>query len=232
MDHPHVPDRRDTAVPFVAGNYDIEEGPVRPNAAEKLIRELGPNQIVTSDLRYQEFSAKGNKDVAYRNWIGSNGLLVCWDNFKKKDTNAPPVPWPSDMLWEQWLRGNRRDPHQRVSDLQYVFRSCIIEEATAKLIWLSASHGCYKTNCRGPNNQVEYTEQDSGFFAIIGSVNGGSLMKMLTQHKDELNYRKVVRVVVLGKPGLTMTEPENRSVLFVCRIAVLRTVPLNLFLWC
>ena len=51
LDHPHVPDRRDTAVPFVAGNYDIEEGPVRPSAAEHLIRELEPNQIVTSDLR-------------------------------------------------------------------------------------------------------------------------------------------------------------------------------------
>lgn len=43
-----------------------------------------------------------------------------------------------------------------------------------------------------------YTDKDDGFFAILGSPNGGVVMHMLEDHKQHVGLRYVEKVVVLG----------------------------------
>lgn len=53
---------------------------------------------------------------------------------------------------------------------------------------------------RGPGRgQVEYTEGTDGFFAILGSPNGACSMRTLIDHKSDIHYRSVERVLVVGE---------------------------------
>lgn len=54
-----------------------------------------------------------------------------------------------------------------------------------------------------------------GFYAILGSVNGANCLRLLRDHKADIGYRTVERVVVFGAAELTLKEPENRSSLFL-----------------
>jgi hypothetical protein len=59
--------------------------------------------------------------------------------------------------------------------------------------------------------QIEYTCHDNGFYAILGTPNGASTMRMLHDHRTELGHRIVEKIVVFGKDGLTMKMAETRS---------------------
>ena len=64
------------------------------------------------------------------------------------------------------------------------------------VIWHSARwSGCSKSDSKGYR---EYTKYHSGFFALLGSVNGASTMRMLLDHKEEeeIGFHIVDKVVV------------------------------------
>lgn len=48
----------------------------------------------------------------------------------------------------------------------------------------------------------EFTDIDDGFYALLGSVLGNSSMHMLLDHKAEIGYRSVDRVVLFGRKDL------------------------------
>ena len=52
----------------------------------------------------------------------------------------------------------------------------------------------------------EYTDLDDGFYALLGSVLGKSIMHMLLDHKAKIGYRSVDRVDLLGKKRLDPTQ--------------------------
>ena len=45
----------------------------------------------------------------------------------------------------------------------------------------------------------EFTKADDGFYALLGSVLGKSVVHMLLDHKAEIDYRCVGRVILVGK---------------------------------
>lgn len=63
-----------------------------------------------------------------------------------------------------------------------------------------------------------FTEQDQGFFALLGSQNGGMVMHMLIDHKHHIGLRYVEKVVVLGQssqqssPDFYFVLSERRNI--------------------
>ena len=56
---------------------------------------------------------------------------------------------------------------------------------------------------------------DGYYFAILGSPNGASSMRMLNDHKAAIGSRSVERVVVLGDQNISLEEPQSRSFLLL-----------------
>ena len=63
----------------------------------------------------------------------------------------------------------------------------------------------------GPHFYREYTECDAGYYAILGSPNGASSMRMLHDHKAAIGYPTIERIIVLGDHKVTLKTPESRS---------------------
>lgn len=61
----------------------------------------------------------------------------------------------------------------------------------------------------GSDAYREYTVRDKGFFAILGSVLGRSAGNILLDHKEDIGYRIVERVIVFGKKGEGEYEYEQ-----------------------
>ncbi|KAF3004772.1 hypothetical protein E8E13_001730 [Curvularia kusanoi] len=59
--------------------------------------------------------------------------------------------------------------------------------------------------------QVECTSQDNGFYALLGTPNEASTLRMLRDHRSELSHRVVENVVVFGHEDITMEKPQQRS---------------------
>ena len=73
----------------------------------------------------------------------------------------------------------------------------------------------------GNHGHKEYIEVDDGFYALLGSVPGKLAMRMLLDHKAEVVYRLVDRVILVGQndpdPGkarsflIQLSEPRSRK---------------------
>lgn len=152
--------------------------------------------------------------IAYNNWMDSKeGVMVCNENFNEYDENAPADKiYHSDVLWQSWaMVANAAGSDS--SALQAIVRYTVVNEPTKEVIWEAARvSSCTK---KGPNYHSEYTDKDKGYYAFLGSVNGGSSMRMLLDHKAETGYRTVDRVVVLGDDQLTLKEPRARTVVLL-----------------
>ncbi|KAH9875805.1 hypothetical protein IAQ61_003269, partial [Plenodomus lingam] len=56
---------------------------------------------------------------------------------------------------------------------------------------------------------IEYTRHDNGFYAILGTPNRASTMRMLRDHQTELGHRIVEKIVVFSNKNLTMKMAET-----------------------
>ena len=54
---------------------------------------------------------------------------------------------------------------------------------------------------------VEYSPLDNGFYALLGSPNGKTIMRMLLDHKSHIGYKTVERIVLVGDDKLDLSEP-------------------------
>ena len=157
-----------------------------------------------------------HEDAAYCNHIDSkSGVMICNENFKNRDKNASEKRlWPSEILWQSWTTVARTQGF-RPGDLKVIVRSWIVNEPTQRMIWQAAKLST--CSMRGPKDHKEYTEWDQGYYAILGSVNGASCMRMLLDHKAAMGFRTIERVLVLGKldAQLGVEEPQARSVVFL-----------------
>jgi hypothetical protein len=194
--------------------YHVESRPLRANAARAIQVTLEACEISTSDWVYVEvksFIAKKRESAPYCNHVdGGNGVLVCSENIKSRDENAPDDKlWPSEILWQSWVMAAKAQGSQP-SDLHAIVRSMIVNESTKRVIWRAANRSTFTR--QGPDHYTEYTERDQGYHAFLGSVNGASSMRMLLDHKAALGYRTVERVMILGNKDLTLTKPEARTV--------------------
>jgi hypothetical protein len=210
--------------------YKIESRRLNSNTENSLRLPLLSCGVLISNSTYVDVSSAGAYWAAYSNWFDPlHGLIVCNENFKIRDENSEDKKlWPPEVLWQCW-KSKALEAEKRASDLCAVMRLCIVNDASQIAIWQASQHSSFSRIDK--NNQVEYTSQDNGFYAILGSPNGANTMRMLRDHRTELGHRVVEKVVVLGKKGLTMGMPETRDMVILLsdRRKPLSRIPIRVF---
>lgn len=178
--------------------------------------DVGPLQFVEvwSPSQYR----KG--DFAYLNHFDTKGGIIVIDGqYKRRDTNGPDkrLP-PSEVTWQSWVMAAEVD-HADPGHLIAVAVFKVVNESSKRVIWHAARLS--SRTKEDVDNYVEFTDKDDGYFATLGSVNGGTIVRMLADHQEEIGHRKVERVALLGNRGLTLEEPESRT--FVVLLSPPRT---------
>ncbi|KAH8746583.1 hypothetical protein F5883DRAFT_437940, partial [Diaporthe sp. PMI_573] len=90
-----------------------------------------------------------------------------------------------------------RQSHQSTSNLRIIFQDTVDNVETRGLIKKAQTSPSSYTQGDDSGYRV-YTDIDEGFYAILGSPNGGVVMHMLDDHKHHVGLRYVEKVVVLG----------------------------------
>jgi hypothetical protein len=94
------------------------------------------------------------------------------------------------------LAGDRL-PSFDPSSLRIIARTAVINLSARRAIWYAARRSTSLVKDPSTGYAV-YTKEDDGFYAILGSTNGASSMRLLIDHKAELGNRTVERIVVVG----------------------------------
>ena len=149
--------------------------------------------------------SRRNWDVAYSYHISAcTGLLLVNQASKDHDVNPSKRRLkPSEVAWQWFLLGAERD-RVRPARLQCIVLYHIVNFDTKKVIYetIRSSTSTFEKDF----GYKEYTDLDDGFYALLGSVLGKSMMQMLLDHKAEMGYRSVDRVILLGKRGIDPAE--------------------------
>jgi hypothetical protein len=93
-----------------------------------------------------------------------------------------------------WLREDRILVDCKAASLD---RTAVINLSARRTIWYAARRSTSLVEDPSTGYAV-YTKEDDGFYAILGSTNGASSMRLLIDHKAELGNRTVERIVVVG----------------------------------
>ena len=149
-------------------------------------------------------------DTAYSYHVSARtGLLLVNQAFKEKDLNPPERRLrPTEIAWQSFVHGAERDG-VRPSRLRCMVLYHIVNDDTKRLICETIRRST--STVEKDFGYKESTDLDEGFYALLGSVLGKSMMHMLLDHKAEMGYRCVDRVVLLGKQGLDPAEPWQLS---------------------
>ena len=75
------------------------------------------------------------------------------------------------------------------------------------------------------NGHVEYSFLDPGFYAILGTPNGASIVRMMADHKVELRYRLIDKIAVVGDEKLQFTKAESRTMVIFLERERITPVP-------
>ena len=189
--------------------YEVESGTIAAKYAvpDNLVR----GYIKVPKLKWVDISsplAKDEPDTAYSYFVsGSAGLLVINEVHKDRDKNRPGQTFkPSELAWQSFLLGAEQDGVLPTS-LRDIVVSHVVNENTRDVILettrvstslLSKDHG-----------HQEFTQVDDGFHALLGSVLGKSVLHMLLDHKAEIGYRCVDRVILVGKKDLQPDQARS-----------------------
>ncbi|KAI8940455.1 hypothetical protein NX059_004141 [Plenodomus lindquistii] len=195
--------------------YEVQSGPLSSNVENSLRPMLLSCGILISNSTYVEVSSAGtpdSDDSAYCNWFDP-GLIICNENDKTRDTHSGDKRiWSSEVLWQSW-KSKALGAGKLASDVRAIVRLNIINEASRIAIWQASKHS--SSSRIDDHNQTEYTRHDNGFYAILGTPNGASTMRMLRDHRTELGHRIVEKIVVFGHKDLTMETAETRSMVIL-----------------
>lgn len=77
-----------------------------------------------------------------------------------------------------------------------IARHGVQNERTRMVIWQAAREPAISPTRE--DGYREYLPPDEGFFALLGSVNGSSTMRMLIDHKGRIGYKTVMKIIVFG----------------------------------
>ena len=201
--------------------YRIESGIVEADRA--VADELVRGYIKVPNLKWVEISsprAKKNSDAAYSYFVSAAvGLLVINEINKNRDENRPGQRFnPSELAWQSYVLGAEEDS-VLPSRLRCIIISHVINVNTRDII-VETSRVATSLPAENHGHQ-EFTKEDPGFHALLGSILGKSVLHMLLDHKAEIGYRCVDRVVLVGKkdlqPGqarsfiIVLSEPRPRK---------------------
>ena len=137
---------------------------------------------------------------------------MCNENFKERDSD-PSSLWPSEAIWQSFTMIADRE-QSNPSDLRHIIRNNVINECTRMVIWQAARADATFVNRE--DGHREYLPFDEGFFALLGSVNGSSTMRMLLDHKAHLGFMTIEKIVVFPcKPADVNNFEKSRSFMLV-----------------
>lgn len=134
------------------------------------------------------------KDAIYSNWF-TNGVIVAMENIKKRDKYSEDERiQPSKALWQSFLLAQRQDLHHTPIYLKKIVRSSAVNLSSHTAMWYAGRRST--SAIEGRKGYRVYTPRDEGYYAILGSQNGASTMRLLIDHKAELGFRTVEKVIV------------------------------------
>jgi hypothetical protein len=107
--------------------------------------------------------------------------------------------WPSEVVWQSWVLAGDRLPSFDPLSLRIIARAAVINLSARRAIWYAARRSTSLVQCPSTGYAV-YTKEDDGFYAVLGSANGASSMRLLIDHKAELGNRSVEKIVMIGGP--------------------------------
>ncbi|WP_144395265.1 hypothetical protein [Pleionea sediminis] len=152
-------------------------------------------------------------DAHYTNFfdLGINGTIVATSNFRDKDSNvgAKGNSVPNNIsIWGQymvtlndWSRRSGNDIASALKNLKSIRRKEISNDETMEVITQFFSEDMIK------DKSVTLDPGDDRFFSIIGTPNGKSVVRMLSERKGVLN--KDIESVSLFKDGIGISLQFN-----------------------
>jgi hypothetical protein len=193
--------------------YKVENRRQRGSVVGQLRRALSGWGLEDLDaIRYVEVKSREPEDAeaAYiNNFAPKSGIIMIDEHDKFRDETDPNQKLQaSEVTWQSWVvaADSARCDSGSVKAVA-VFKAK--NDTTKPVLWHAAR---LSTNSgQDENHQVEYTDNDDGFYAALGSVNGGTVVRMLADHKADIGYRKVDRVILLGDPELKLEAPVSRN---------------------
>jgi hypothetical protein len=189
--------------------YDVERGAKPLNVKAGLQREFKEWNVSNLDFEFVTVSSSLTDDPAYNNWYNARQKCILnYSNYKRLDRNsANQRLFPSEVVWQSWLLVGQCFPNFEPSSLRMIARCCVINLSARRAIWYAARRSTCLYADRSSGWAV-YTKDDEGFYAILGSDNGASSMRLLIDHKYELGGRIVERIVVVGGPPSRATGKD------------------------
>ena len=127
----------------------------------------------------------------------ARGLERAAINISSAESSPSQQPWhhPNSSSMPDTKR--RPEPSLQPSSLRCIVISHIINNNTKNVIFDTTR--VFTSTLSGDHDQKEFTEVDDGFYALLGSVLGKSIMHMLLDHKAETDYRSVDRVILISQ---------------------------------
>ena len=193
--------------------HHVKSGRIGADRAvpDDLVREY----VKVASLKWVEISSPSAgkyDDAAYSHYVsGDGGLLVVNEIHKDRDKNRLGRRFnASEMAWQAFLLGAEQDGVQP-SRLRSIIISHVVNDNTKNVI-LETTRVSTSTLSKDYDHK-EFTEVDGGFYALLGSVLGKSVMHMLLDHKAETGYRTVDRVILVGQEYL---DPKKARSLVIC----------------
>lgn len=196
--------------------YYIDTGYV--NVADEIQEDLANWNVDTTSVSFVDiYSSRTRRDnAAYMYHISARtGLLLVSEAFRQRDTHpAARQLRPSETAWQSFLRIASLDG-VGPSKLRCIVLSFVLNENTKAVIFEGGRRST--STFQKTLGYKEYTDLDDGFYALLGSALGKMMVNMLLDHKAEIGYRSVDRVVLLSKEGLVSDNQwgPTRSFLIV-----------------
>lgn len=134
-------------------------------------------------------------------------MKISKENIKERDNNREEMRlWPSEVGWQSFANTTTADAVS-MSELRGIIQYHIIREATKDVIFHVLRSSTFLLE--KSDGYREYTNRDSGFFAIMGSVLGSSSMRVFIDHKSQIGYRTVEKVIVFGLENAVYENARN-----------------------
>ena len=194
--------------------YSVSKGYLdTPNGILEELKSMNVNPA--SMLWVDITSKKKHSDTAYSHRAnGRDGFLMIWENKKSNDVNELGKRlFPSEIGWQTFLMAAKEDGQKEGStNIRVILNYFIVNEEVLQAIhWANRNSHSARD---GENGHREYSENDDGFYAILGSALGACNMRMLIDHKASTGYRFVDRVIVL-EDDLGTKYQRGRSFMIV-----------------
>ncbi|KAI4102630.1 MAG: hypothetical protein L6R37_004285 [Teloschistes peruensis] len=178
--------------------YEWDTNALRTGAQKNVTKMLSSCGMSIHHLFWVNLSSQGAKKVAYTNWAdANNGLTIASENYKRKDKNRGEKRLQApEALWQSYILIAKQQG-VRTTKLQAILRYCVQNKESERVIFHAAKTSTFKEE--GADGYRVHTEADDRFWAILGSHNGASTIRMLSDQHKETGHRTVEKVIVLPR---------------------------------